>query len=107
MVVKLLLEKGADIGAKTSDGETALMGASACARPEIVQTLIARGADIYARTNKGETVLDVTKHNLRLAGGYFGLKDRLGKYSQTITLLKQAGAGQPAWWSIEFWRKKP
>ncbi len=49
-IVKILLEKGADIEAKTKDGLTPLMFASRNGHHEIVKTLLEKGADIEAKT---------------------------------------------------------
>ena len=48
-VVELLLAKGADVNAKTTDGTTALMVASMKDHKEVVETLLDKGADINAK----------------------------------------------------------
>jgi ankyrin repeat protein len=67
-VVELLLEKGADVNAKTARGEaylsyphdagvTPLHEAVACGEPNLVQVLIAHGAEINAADESGRTPL--------------------------------------------------
>ena len=63
-VVQLLLEKGADFGAKDNIGRTALHVAcisvdeSTCSsRVDIARMLLAKGADVGATTNAGNTPL--------------------------------------------------
>lgn len=52
-----LLDDGADINARTTDGATALMGAIYYRFPRTAELLIARGADVNARSNRGVTAL--------------------------------------------------
>jgi ankyrin repeat protein len=56
-VVIELLDKGADVNAKESDGATALMWASGKGHADVVKQLLLRGADFNARTDKGWTAL--------------------------------------------------
>lgn len=51
-VAKLLIEKGADIRLKGSDGATALILACGCSE-EIASYLLKKGADIHALTDRG------------------------------------------------------
>jgi ankyrin repeat protein len=61
-----LLSKGADVNAKNSKGETALMWASQIGpSQEVVRAFLAKGADVNAKTNDGRTALDFAK-----AGGW-------------------------------------
>ena len=52
-VVKLLLEKGADIAAKENDGRTVLHTAVSKDREAVVKLLLEKGADIAAGDNSG------------------------------------------------------
>jgi ankyrin repeat protein len=56
-VVQLLLEKGADVNARTDNGETALQCAATYAHEITVKLLLEKGADFNARTKYGETAL--------------------------------------------------
>ena len=56
-VVKLLLEKGADVNAKNNDGYTALMAASLEGHPEVMKLLLEEGADVNAKEGRGISVL--------------------------------------------------
>jgi ankyrin repeat protein len=55
---ELLLTRGADANARTSDGTTALMMAAGLGDAEYVERLLAAGADPSARNNDGETAVD-------------------------------------------------
>lgn len=58
-IVKLLLEKGANVNARGRGGCAALIEASGKGHLEIVKLLLNKGADINARTYSGWTALDV------------------------------------------------
>lgn len=63
-MIKLLLEKGANVNAADSEGYTALACAvSRRASPEAVQLLLSSGADINARNKRGETPLVLAERN--------------------------------------------
>jgi len=57
--IKVLIERGADVDARDSDGDTALMKAAVTGRDEIVVLLLANGADINARDPYGWTPLTI------------------------------------------------
>jgi len=54
-IVRMLIEKGANIEAKDNDGWTALMYSIYCGKVEIVRMLIEKGANIEARDDRGRT----------------------------------------------------
>jgi len=54
-VIKLLLDHGADVNAKTSKGSTALMAAAE--HVDVVKLLLDHGAEVNAKTSKGSTAL--------------------------------------------------
>ncbi len=57
-VVNVLLEKGADVNAKTKEGRTALMMAVLERNQmEIAKALLQRGADVNAKDEEGQTAL--------------------------------------------------
>ena len=57
----MLLERKADIQARSLDGSTALMYASVAGQSDNVRRLLAAGAYVNARTNKGETALSMAR----------------------------------------------
>ncbi|MHC4085854.1 MAG: ankyrin repeat domain-containing protein [Planctomycetota bacterium] len=54
----LLIEKGANINARSNDGGTALHAASFFCRTETVKLLLSKGADLNAKNIRAETPLD-------------------------------------------------
>ena len=56
-IVQLLIAKGANVKAKTDDGNTPLHSAAAKKHENIAELLIAKGADVNAKDNKGRTPL--------------------------------------------------
>jgi ankyrin repeat protein len=58
-VAQVLLERGADVSAKTQAGRTALHEAAWRGNTDLAQLLIAKGADVNARSNPGLTPLDL------------------------------------------------
>ncbi|MCB1143104.1 MAG: ankyrin repeat domain-containing protein [Leptospiraceae bacterium] len=56
-LVKLLIDRGANVNATTPDGHTALMYASYNRYPEIVKVLIEHGANVNAKSIQGHTAL--------------------------------------------------
>jgi ankyrin repeat protein len=55
-VVKLLLEKGADMTAADNEGWTPLNSASLDGHIEVVKLLLEKGADVTVASNKGCTI---------------------------------------------------
>ena len=60
-VVGLLLERGADVNAKSRDGGTALHAAAFLGRAETVKLLLEKGANATLRNNMGSTAIDGAK----------------------------------------------
>jgi ankyrin repeat protein len=56
-IIRLLIERNADIDAKDSDGCTALLVASRYGDIEIIKLFLEAGADINAKNKDGETAL--------------------------------------------------
>ena len=57
MVVKLLLDRGADVKAKVNDGATPLWWPATEGKVEVVKLLLEKGADANEKGNTGVTVL--------------------------------------------------
>jgi ankyrin repeat protein len=92
-IVKLLIEKGADVNAEDGLGQTVLMGAAKGKHPEVLRILIDRGAEVNLKDKEGHTAL---MHAARL-GTLSGVKllvergaDVSGKYGQTALNLASA-----------------
>ena len=67
--VVLLLEKGAELEARDTDGWTPLMfAAAASSTPEIVALLIEKGADALAKDKEGKKAIDHAQENEKLKG---------------------------------------
>lgn len=62
-IAELLIEAGADIGAKNLDGATPLHAAAFMGQLEIVKLLLDYSADVTAKTLNGETPLDSAQAN--------------------------------------------
>ncbi len=75
--VKFLIEKGANVNAKSNDGATALHGAAFFCHTEIVKLLLDKGAEANAKNIRGETPLDAvaSQWNQELEGIYTWLAE--------------------------------
>jgi len=62
-IAKGLLERGADVNAKSNSGTTALMIAATHNNPPMIGLLIESGADIDVKNNQGKTAQDVAELN--------------------------------------------
>jgi len=80
-MVKLFLEKGADINALSTGGHTMLMNAASQTNPSTVKFLIDAGADVNIRNNKGETALSVAEQS---RNDYWHLSPESNQASQEI-----------------------
>ena len=60
-MVKLLLDKGVDVKAKTVSGWPPLHSAVAGGRPEVISLFVDKGADINAKTKSGETPIQTAR----------------------------------------------
>jgi len=92
-MVKLLIDKGADVNAKVHDGETALMAAAQNADLDIVRLLLKEGADVHAKDNRSLTAL---RRLVEEGGNGFWPESRKSQFErdkpEVIRLLRQAGA---------------
>lgn len=80
-VVKLLIDAGADVDARSEKGTTALMLAAKNSKGvDVINLLLEKGADVNARDDKGNTALT-----------YATNKDSEVQ-AEIIALLKQHGA---------------
>jgi hypothetical protein len=65
-VVKVLLDKGANVNAHDPDGETALMAAVGSGNIEVVTMLLDKGADVKAKNKDGRTALKMLDQSLKI-----------------------------------------
>lgn len=61
-IAEVLLDSGAEIEARDTNGETPLRRAVNCRQDSVVRLLLARGADPLTKDKKGCTPLDVARH---------------------------------------------
>jgi peptidoglycan/LPS O-acetylase OafA/YrhL len=60
-VVRLLIERGANVNARNRDGSPPLLSAAFMGRADVAKILLSSGADINARNDQGTSALDATK----------------------------------------------
>ncbi len=65
-IVKLLLEKGAKVNARSTDGQTALMAAVMRGFDDVVEVLLAAGADVKARDARGNSAFGIAVFGAKL-----------------------------------------
>ncbi|KAF1970942.1 hypothetical protein BU23DRAFT_590811 [Bimuria novae-zelandiae CBS 107.79] len=96
-VAKLLLEKGADVEAKTNDDWTPLRGAATSGHEAVVKLLLERGADVEAKDNNGWTPLRGAAYNGHEAvenNGWTPLRvAAANEHEAVVKLLLERGAG--------------
>jgi hypothetical protein len=77
-VVRLLLDRGADVNAREKETETtALIAAAQQGHAEVVAVLLEKGADVHAKDKAGKTALSEAKHY---------------KHEHVVKLLQERGA---------------
>lgn len=82
--VSLLIDLGADIGATTPGGSTALHGAASMWEDGVIELLVAHGADVNAEDNRGRTPLHLVEYGNANAPS-----------ESTAELLRSLGAREP------------
>lgn len=63
-IVKLLVERGADVNSKNAKGMTPLYYSILLRNFEITKYLLSHGADPYIPTNEGKTPYDISKYSI-------------------------------------------
>ena len=87
--VTALLDKGADVNAKTAKGETALMAAVRYGSPHVVSELLRRGAVPNEKTRHSKTALALAQERWTAHAGDEGSQEEA---AEIVHMLKQAGA---------------
>jgi hypothetical protein len=79
-VVKLLLDRGADVNVREKETETtALIAAAQQGHAEVVAVLLERGADVHAKDKAGKSALSEAKHY---------------NHEHVVKLLQESGAAE-------------
>ncbi len=100
-IAQFLIEKGAEVNAKSRDGSTPLHSAAFLGHTEIAELLIQKGAEINPENYRGETPLDVSAVNWETTEFIAGLlkirvdrkKVRIGR-TKIVEILRQHGSGR-------------
>ena len=79
-IVRLLLDRGAEVNATNRDGNTALISAAFMCHTEVVGVLLEEGASLSHKNNRGESVIEIMSRpwNDELAGFYTSLGNLTG-----------------------------
>ena len=85
-MVRLLIQRGANLNQQDAEGQTALMHALEYSDIDVIETLIKAGADIDLQDDEGNTALMMVE---------------LSKSTKLVKLLKQAGASQKGLKEVE------
>lgn len=88
--VKVLLDHGAAIDARTDGGQTALFGAATNGWNDVVQLLAEYGADLEATDDQGNTAIDAAMGR----AGRFGRGAGGDQHPDTAALLERLGSGR-------------
>jgi ankyrin repeat protein/mono/diheme cytochrome c family protein len=102
-VVRLLVERGADVRARSKVGETALMDVAARGDLEAARLLLARGADVNAADHRGYTPLILAAHYdgdavelVRLLLGHGADIDAVAEGETALSLAARRGDSEVA-----------
>jgi ankyrin repeat protein len=66
-IARMLIDRGADVNAKSSKGVTPLMVAAAHDNPPVIGVLVQAGADVTAKARDGKTALEIAAFNQNAA----------------------------------------
>lgn len=79
-IVKLLIDRKANVNATNRDGNTALISAAFMCRTEVVRLLLDKGAETNPRNRRGQSVIEILSQpwNQDLANFYTGIADLTG-----------------------------
>jgi ankyrin repeat protein len=92
-VIEFLLNKGADVNARSRDGGTALHGAAFLGHIETVNLLLNKGANPNVRNKKGETPLDSSSGEWN--DGLRGVIELVAGFMQIKVDMEDVKAGRP------------
>jgi ankyrin repeat protein len=99
-VVRLLLERGAEVHAAGLGGDTALHEAALAGHEKVVKVLLSSGADSSIKTNNGCTALICVSW-----GGHVGVVKQLLHHMQGRGLNERSNSGSTAvWWTCRYGR---
>ncbi|RYP60841.1 hypothetical protein DL770_009919 [Monosporascus sp. CRB-9-2] len=97
LVVRLLVEKGADIEAKDGYGRTPLSWAAGNGHEAVVRMLVEKGADIEAKDGYGQTPLSWAAGN-----GHEAVMGMLVEKGAAIEAKDKEHGRTPLWWAAEY-----